>query len=73
MTDLETAVADMQAWVFRKAQQKWNVSAPECAKIFRKYGVFGYISELYDLLHLNGYDAALEDVENFIRSRGGSV
>ena len=29
-------IADMQCWVFRMAQKKWNISGKECSDIFQK-------------------------------------
>jgi len=63
----------MQCWVFRKAQQKWNLTAKECAALFKQYDLFGYISDCYDLLHVSSYQCALEEVEGLLNSRGIAV
>ena len=70
MTNLQLDIADMQCWVFRKAQSKWNISASECADLFKKYDILGFISDCYDSLHLNSYDCALRDVETPLKNRG---
>ena len=73
MSQEQIAIADMQCWVFRKAQKKWNISPVQCAKIFKKYDLLGYISECYDLLHVSSYQCALEDVEDILREKGVSI
>lgn len=73
MSEREIDIADMQCWIFRMAQSKWNMPARDCIKIFQKYEVFHFISECYDSLHLNSYACALEDVEELLRNRGVSV
>ena len=70
MTADQVDIADMQCWLLRMAQTKWEMPAREVARLFLDKGVFEYISELYGLLHLSGYDAALCDVETYLRSRG---
>lgn len=69
----QIGIADMQCWVFRKAQKKWNVSPSQCAQLFRKYDLFGFISECYALLHVSSYECALEDVEDILRRKGVPV
>ena len=73
MTEHERDIADMQCWVFRMAQQKWGKSSQECADLFEKYDLLGFISECYDILHLNSYNCALNDVETLLRNKGVSV
>lgn len=73
MTEHEKNVADMQCWVFRMAQRKWNMSAQECSKLFRKFDIFGFIDECYDILHLNGYNCVVNDIETLLKNRGVAV
>ena len=41
--------------------------------LFKKYDILGFISECYDILHLNGYACVLHDVENLLKNRGVTV
>lgn len=66
-------IADMQCWVFRSAQTKWNISASECADIFRKYNILEFISECYELLHISSYEKALSDVEDILKANGVTI
>ena len=73
MSKRQIAIADMQCWVFRHAQRRWNLSQSACTELFRKYDLLGYISECYDLLHVSSYQCALEDIEDLLRSKGVAV
>ena len=42
-------------------------------RIVQKYDILGFISECYDILHLNGYACVLHDVENLLKNRGVTV
>lgn len=66
----QIAIADMQCWVFRMAQRKWRKTPSECVELFKKYDLLGFISECYGLLHVSGYEHALEDVEDILASKG---
>ncbi len=70
MNNDKIAIEDMQCWVFRHAQRKWNISGAECAKIFKEYDLLSFISECYDLLHVSGYQHALDEIEGILHSKG---
>lgn len=67
MSEYNIDIADMQCWVFRMAQSKWKMSPSDCAELFKKYDILGFISECYDILHLNGYACVLHDVETLLK------
>ena len=70
MKEIDQQIADMQCWVFRKAQVRWHKTPVECAEIFKKYDLLGFISECYDLLHVSSYRHALEEVEEILKCNG---
>ena len=73
MSQRQLDIADMQCWIFRMAQSKWNISASECTKLFKKYDILGFISECYELLHVSSYENALSDVEDILKANGVTV
>lgn len=73
MSQEQIAICDMQSWVFRHAQKNWNITARECADLFQKYDLLTFISECYDLLHLRGYQRALEDIEDILHAKRVTV
>ena len=70
MSQEQIGIADMQCWVFRMAQKKWKISPSECVRLFKQYDLLGFISECYGLLHVSGYEHALEDVEDILARKG---
>lgn len=70
MSQKQIDIFDMQCWIFRMAQTKWDLSIQECIDIFKKYDIFGFIEKRYDILHLSSYQCALEDVEEMLRNHG---
>ena len=62
MNKRQLGIANIQYWVFRMAQSKWKMTSKECAELFKKYDILGFISECYELLHVSSYNCALEDI-----------
>lgn len=60
----------MKCYLFRMAQQKWNLSPSMTAKIFNENKLFDYIANCYDSLHLSSYQLVLNDLETIIKNRG---
>lgn len=73
MSERERDISDMQCWVFRMAQTKWDLSPKACAQLFKKYNILEFISECYDSLHLNSYACVLHDVETLLHNRGVTI
>ena len=73
MTAQKIDVDDMTCWVFRLAQKKWNISSDECAMLFKKYGLFAYIEECYDILHLSSYESVVSDLEDILKTNGITI
>lgn len=62
MNKRQLGIANIQYWVFRMAQSKWKMTPKECAELFKKYDILGFISECYELFHVSSYNCALEDI-----------
>lgn len=73
MSQEQINITDMQCRVYRMAQKKWKMMPKDCTKIFRRYNIFGFISECYDTLHLASYDCVLRDIEEILQSNGVNV
>lgn len=70
MSQRQIDIADMQCWVFRHAQEEWKLSPSACADMFKKYNLLNFISECYDLLHVSGYQKALDDIKEILKRKG---
>lgn len=73
MSKRDIDIADMQCWIFRMAQEKWNIPPEDCADLFKKYDILGFISECYELLHVSSYENALADVEDILQANRVSI
>lgn len=73
MSKRDIDIADMQCWIFRMAQEKWNIPPEDYADLFKKYDILGFISECYELLHVSSYENALADVEDILQANGVSI
>lgn len=69
----EKLIHHMETWLFHQAQKKWNKTPEETAYIFKKYGLFDYVVNCYDYLHLSSYDLALENIETLLKNKGVHV
>lgn len=58
----------IQVRLFRLAQLKWNISAPKCSEIFKKYDIYGYIETCYEFFHVQGDEASLSDIEKYLEN-----
>ena len=63
----------LQVRLFRMAQLKWNKSAEECEKIFKKFAINEYIETCYEEYHVQGDEANMEDIELFLKVKGLSI
>lgn len=43
------------------------------AQLFSEAGVYDYVTELYELLHLSSYERALDDIETYLTAKGYSL
>lgn len=44
--------------------------AVRVAQLFSEAGVYDYVTELYDLLHLSSNERALDDIETYLTAKG---
>ena len=63
----------MEARVFAEYLQKFKIKPKDANLVFEKYGIWKYIEECYDTLHMNGDEYVLNDIEYILRKRGASV
>lgn len=58
----------MQVRLFRLANKKWNKSITECADIFDKYDIDGYIRDVYEFFSVQGDDTNLEEIREHLQN-----
>lgn len=63
----------IQIRLFRLAQNKWNLDEKECSNLFNKYKIYDYIETCYEFFHLQGDEANLTDIENYLKNNGAEI
>lgn len=66
----EEEILFMQVRLIRLASEKWGMAVGETAKLFRKCNVLEFISDGYDEFHCEGDVAVLNEVEQFLQTKG---
>ena len=60
----------MQTRLLRLAASHWSHSDDEIQSIFVKYGVYEYIEDGYELFHLEGDEAVLQEIAEMLKRKG---
>ena len=60
----------MQARIVRLANGRWGISLAEAARLLLESGALEYVREGFDYFHLEGDQAVLDDVEDYLLDRG---
>ena len=63
----------MKCWLFRNATIRWKLSPAQTANLFKKYGFYQFVTDCYELLHVSGYDCALDELENVLAVNGEKI
>jgi hypothetical protein len=69
----ETQITYMQARLVRLAMREWNLTMLAVNDIFQKYGVYHYIEKFWDLFHIEGDYAVLDDVRSYLDAKGAVI
>lgn len=56
--------------IFRMFCEKLQVSPVDANKLFEKYGIWKYIEDTYDMLHLSSDEYALKNILEILRVNG---
>lgn len=63
----------MQARIIRLASEKWNVPVKEIGSIFTEFRVFRFIRDCFELFHVEGDEAVLEEVGSYLEYKGARI
>ena len=63
----------IQIRLFRLAQSKWNLDEEKCSELFNKYKIYDYIETCYEFFQVQGDDANLNDIENYLKNNGAKI
>ena len=62
----ELQILYMDARLVRLATKRWQMTRDEVVQIFRKHHIYKYVEELWGLFHVEGDEAVLCDIEEYI-------
>ena len=60
----------MQARIVRLACLRWNISMRQVVDLFSRHGVLEYVRDCFDYFHMEGDEAVLDDVTEYLAARG---
>ena len=69
----QKGILHMQIRLFRLAWMKWGVGLEKCAEWFDRFQVDRYISECYEIFHVQGDEANLGEVARYLKSQGAEL
>ena len=64
---------EFKVFCLESYKQANNLTGAYTANLFKKYGVFDYISSFYDVLHSTGERYIAEDIGEFLEARMAEV
>ena len=50
-----------------------SLTGKQTEALFRRYGVFDYLREFYDVLHTTGYQYINNDIDIYLKSRNAVI
>lgn len=62
----------MQMRLFRIYRDQAGISAQACNALFEAHGIWKFIADCYDYLHLEGDEAVLEDIRTKLAAEGSA-
>ena len=65
-------ILHMKIRLFRLACKQWGKSIDDCAGIFEKYKIDSYIEDLYEIMHVQGDEANLMEIEEYLEAQGAT-
>ncbi|OWV06001.1 Protein of unknown function [Fibrobacter sp. UWH9] len=65
-----TQIIYMQTRLVRLMSEETGVSIAAVATQFKEQGVFHYIKRMWDLFNIEGDQAVLEDIRQYLKSKG---
>lgn len=66
-------VTYMQARIVRLASKEWDMSIKEVVLLFTEFKVLQFIRECFDIFHIEGDGAVLEDVIFYLSNKGVKI
>ena len=69
----KSEITFMQTRLIRLASEEWHLSVEQIIDLFKKADILGYIEKGYGIFHCEGDEAVLEDIAEFLDTKGVKV
>lgn len=70
---MDKKINDFVIFCLESYKSNYNLSGNYAYNIFEKYDLFNYLKEGYDVLHTQGQDYIINDIEIYLKNRGFSI
>ena len=71
--DIEYKVNEFVVFCIEVYKEEHNLSGKEVYDLFEKYGVLKYLCDGYDMLHTQGDEWLMNDINEFLKVRGYNI
>ena len=68
--NMNKKINDFVVFCIESYKVKKNLDGETVCVIFEKYGVFDYLKDGYDMLHTQGEEWLMNDIDEFLKIRG---
>lgn len=69
MKDKELDIAYFLSFCIEQYKKKYQLSGDEVVSLFDKYKILPYLEENFEILHTQGYQWLIEEIDELIRNR----
>ena len=67
---MDKKINDFVVFCLESYKVEKNLDGETVCEIFEKYGVFDYLKDGYDMLHTQGEEWLMNDIDEFLKIRG---
>lgn len=65
----QSQIIYMQTRLVRLAAEQWGKPYQDIVKLFKEKGVFHYIAKMWELFHIEGDLAVLDEIQRYLDSK----
>ena len=66
---MDKKINDFIVFCLESYKSKYNIKGYDAYNLFKEYGLFDYLKDGYDVLHTQGQDYIINDIEIYLENR----
>lgn len=70
---MEKKINDFIIFCLENYKNNKNLSGKDAFLLFSKYGVFDYLENGYEMLHTQGHNYLIDDIDEYLKNRGVEI